>query len=125
MIQRLSVLSLSITLCYGLNCYQCGVFLSAPTSECQGSPKNMSCDPDNYGCLSIRGSNKDGTYYVEKRCAEKTDTRTVGCTDIEVQGISAKQCFCEGDLCNSIGQTFLYTSIVAALVSLLLVAERV
>ncbi|RCN49850.1 hypothetical protein ANCCAN_04095 [Ancylostoma caninum] len=86
MIQRLLIVLSSLPLCYGLYCYQCGVFLSAPTSECQGAPKNISCDPDNYGCLSIHGKNKDGTYYVEKRCAEKADKRTDGCTEITVQG---------------------------------------
>ncbi|PIO61465.1 hypothetical protein TELCIR_17012, partial [Teladorsagia circumcincta] len=28
----------------------------------------------------------DGTYYVEKRCAEKNDDHTVGCKEVTVQG---------------------------------------
>ncbi|KAK6757939.1 hypothetical protein RB195_015639 [Necator americanus] len=120
MLERVLLLLSSLPLCYGLNCYQCGVFLSAPTSNCQGAPKNISCDPDHFGCLSINGKNKDGTFYVEKRCAEKSDTRTPGCVEIGIQGISAQQCFCEGDLCNSTRESFSYTTFFMTVFSLFL-----
>ncbi|VDN59751.1 unnamed protein product [Dracunculus medinensis] len=41
-------------------CYVCGVFLSAPTSNCKGIPKPINCS-DSYsphGCISIIGRQK-------------------------------------------------------------------
>ncbi|CAD6186869.1 unnamed protein product [Caenorhabditis auriculariae] len=84
-----------------LDCFSCGVFLSAPTAECRGVVRNNSCAPQNYGCLSVIGQNSDSTYYVEKRCAEKSDDLKEGCIDIGIRGIAAKQCLCKTDFCNS------------------------
>ncbi|KAK6015178.1 hypothetical protein OSTOST_19399, partial [Ostertagia ostertagi] len=53
MILRFALLLSSLPLCYGLSCYHCGVFLNAPSPQCRGAPKNISCDPDHYGCLKI------------------------------------------------------------------------
>uniref|UniRef100_A0A7I5EDA4 Protein sleepless n=1 Tax=Haemonchus contortus TaxID=6289 RepID=A0A7I5EDA4_HAECO len=125
MIQRLVLLLSSLLpFCYGLSCYHCGVFLSAPSPECRGAPKNISCDPDHYGCLKIVGDRSDGTYYVEKRCAEKNDDHTAGCKEITVQGIKAQQCFCEGDLCNSSRQSFFNVPFLVAVASFVLFAGR-
>ncbi|EFP00029.1 hypothetical protein CRE_18556 [Caenorhabditis remanei] len=84
-----------------LECFTCGVFLSAPEPMCRGEIRNNSCAPENLGCLSIIGHKSDGTYYVEKRCAEKTDDLTDGCINIGIRGIAAKQCLCRDNLCNS------------------------
>uniref|UniRef100_A0A1I7TYJ0 Protein quiver n=2 Tax=Caenorhabditis tropicalis TaxID=1561998 RepID=A0A1I7TYJ0_9PELO len=84
-----------------LECFTCGVFLSAPEPMCRGEIRNNSCAPENLGCLSIIGHKADGTYYVEKRCAEKTDDLTDGCINIGIRGIAAKQCLCRDNLCNS------------------------
>ncbi|VDO68519.1 unnamed protein product [Heligmosomoides polygyrus] len=86
MLQQLLLLFLWLPAIYGLHCYHCGIFLNAPSAACRGTPKNISCDPDHYGCLSITGDRGDGTFYVEKRCAERNDDRTVGCKEIGVQG---------------------------------------
>ncbi|KAJ1369897.1 hypothetical protein KIN20_031487 [Parelaphostrongylus tenuis] len=121
MFQRLLILLIPLPLCLGLVCYYCGVFLSAPTPHCRGKPRNISCDPDYYGCLTLTGENADGTYYVEKRCAEKDDDRTVGCKEIDLHGIiKVQQCFCEGDLCNDVRQSFAYNSLYAALISIII-----
>ncbi|VDM64463.1 unnamed protein product [Angiostrongylus costaricensis] len=93
MLQRLLILLLPLPLCYGLLCYYCGVFLIASAPQCRGKPKNISCDPDSYGCMSLTGENLDGTYYVEKRCAAKNDDRTVGCTEIDLRGWVSHFCY--------------------------------
>ncbi|KAE9415881.1 hypothetical protein Angca_000318, partial [Angiostrongylus cantonensis] len=91
--QRLLILLLPLPLCYGLLCYYCGVFLTAPTPQCRGKPKNISCNPDSYGCMRLINSLQDGTYYVEKRCAAKNDDRTVGCTEIHLRGCVSYLCY--------------------------------
>lgn len=55
MLQQLLLLFLWLPAIYGLHCYHCGIFLNAPSAACRGTPKNISCDPDHYGCLSITG----------------------------------------------------------------------
>ncbi|CAI4225144.1 unnamed protein product [Auanema sp. JU1783] len=87
-----------------LNCYSCGVFLSAPTDNCKGAPTETVCDPDHLGCVSISGKNTDGTYYVERRCADPRDDLTQGCQNIAIHGIKATQCLCDYDYCNGSNQ---------------------
>lgn len=94
----LTLFLLCISLAFGLECVNCGVFLSAPTSQCRGKVSNTSCAPENVGCLTITGQNqvikvfskpkrlKDGTYYVEKRCAFKSEDREEGCGEISIRG---------------------------------------
>ncbi|VDN05478.1 unnamed protein product [Thelazia callipaeda] len=56
-------------------CYSCGVFLNAPTAHCKGEPKKINCTntASFNGCVSITALNKDGSYYVEKRCADSEE----------------------------------------------------
>ncbi|PIC23519.1 hypothetical protein B9Z55_017197 [Caenorhabditis nigoni] len=96
---------------FQLECFTCGVFLSAPDPMCRGEIRNNSCAPENLGCLSIIGHKSDGTYYVEKRCAEKTDNLTDGCINVGIRGIAAKQCLCQGNLCNSSNQKTFITGL--------------
>ncbi|VBB26741.1 unnamed protein product [Acanthocheilonema viteae] len=56
-------------------CYSCGVFLSAPTAACKGEPKKINCTGSRIrnGCISVTALNTDGSYYVEKRCADSEE----------------------------------------------------
>ncbi|VDM27332.1 unnamed protein product [Toxocara canis] len=72
-----------------IECYSCGVFLTAPTRNCKGEPTAINCTNTRspIGCVYINGENKDGTFYVEKRCAT-IDERTLQggqCVDVTVE----------------------------------------
>ncbi|KAM3716423.1 Protein quiver [Dirofilaria immitis] len=92
-------------------CYSCGVFLSAPTSSCKGEPKKVNCSGSGIrnGCISISALNTDGSYYVEKRCADYEERKLNDgeCVMINVWKLKGmKKCFCAEELCN-IGSSFL------------------
>uniref|UniRef100_A0A915BBT5 Protein sleepless n=1 Tax=Parascaris univalens TaxID=6257 RepID=A0A915BBT5_PARUN len=89
-----------------LECYSCGVFLTAPTPNCKGEPIAMNCTNSRtpIGCVYINGENKDGTFYVEKRCGmvDERGLQDGQCIDVIVEkSVKAKKCFCTSDLCNS------------------------
>ncbi|CAJ0569425.1 unnamed protein product, partial [Mesorhabditis spiculigera] len=93
MLLQLVLLFGLLTAAESLDCFSCGVFLTAPSQECRGSPLNVTCHPDNLGCVKITAPNTDGTFYVEKRCAEKEDDLDGGCSKITIRGLIGEHCF--------------------------------
>lgn len=71
-----------------LECYTCGVFLSAPERKCKGEMTLVNCTLDDApGCLFVSGEWDDGTYYVMKTCASRTERfmKDGECADIQLE----------------------------------------
>uniref|UniRef100_A0A1I7VXM8 Protein quiver n=2 Tax=Loa loa TaxID=7209 RepID=A0A1I7VXM8_LOALO len=86
-------------------CYSCGVFLSAPTATCKGEPKKINCTGSGIrnGCISVTALNTDGSYYVEKRCADSEERKLNDgeCVNMNVWKLKEmRKCFCAKELCN-------------------------
>ena len=71
-----------------LQCFTCGVFVSAPERKCKGEMTLVNCTGgDAPGCLFVSGEFDDGTYYVMKKCASKTEQymKNGECADIQLE----------------------------------------
>ncbi|MFH4976503.1 hypothetical protein AB6A40_003212 [Gnathostoma spinigerum] len=100
------LLVLFLPLASSLECYSCGVFLSALTKNCRGQPDILNCTNMAFppGCVTITGENVDGTFYVEKRCgtSEDVNVKDGECIDISLaKTTNAKKCLCKSNLCNA------------------------
>uniref|UniRef100_A0A914WVS3 Uncharacterized protein n=1 Tax=Plectus sambesii TaxID=2011161 RepID=A0A914WVS3_9BILA len=92
-----------------LECFTCGVFLSAPERKCQGEATLVNCSlTDGPGCLFVSGKSDDGTFYVMKKCASKTEKymKDGECADIQLESkdgtkFAGSKCYCTGDQCNN------------------------
>ncbi|GMT10404.1 hypothetical protein PFISCL1PPCAC_1701, partial [Pristionchus fissidentatus] len=102
-------------------CWSCGIFLNAPSSQCKGTPRNVTCPSASLGCVSITAENPDGSYYVEKNCVQPEDEeyKHEGCKEFGVKGLIGTACVCKTDLCNGGTSTFSISSIISASLFLL------